>query len=353
MSQGWKLAVSGMAMILVWNCPAAPETAPATRALREELGACGHQIVYESCRDGNWELVLVNADGSDPVNLTRTPEVDELYPHASPDGAQIVFLLEAGEGASRTRNVCRMNIDGTNRVQVGENARQPFWSTDGHVIGYAGPGEVSFTTDPYANAHLFFHDLRTGETGRHPKPDIAGLLNPCWSPDGNWIIASAIRGMGFNESTVALHAREDRVVELIRSRAGADDLFQCRPDISPDGRRVAWGTGNTAHKDYMWVEVADVDLAGPEPQLGARRKVVRVDYPQQTYHVDWSPDGKYLTYAQGPLGSRMQPAPYVIGRRAKGWDIWVVDPAHPNVAVQITHDGMSNKEPDWVFVGGE
>src|SRR5262245_48704256 len=51
-----------------------------SKDLLTELKSYPHKIVYESNRDGNWELYLVNADGSDPVNLTRTPDVDELYP---------------------------------------------------------------------------------------------------------------------------------------------------------------------------------------------------------------------------------------------------------------------------------
>jgi len=346
MGRRWQQTLLGTAALLAWGLSATAE-------LREELRDCPFKIVYESYRDDNWELMLVNADGSNPMNLTQTPDLDELYPHASPDGTKVVYLLEEGEGDDRTRNVYCMNIDGTNRLKVGENGRQPFWSPDGTVIAYAVETDVRFTKDPYANDHLFFHNIETGQTTQHPKPDISGLLNACWSPDGNWIIASAIRAMGFNQSTVALHAREDRVVELIRSTAGPDDLYQCRPDISPDGRQVAWGTGNTAHKDYMWVEVADVDLTQPAPKLGERRKVVQVDHPQQTYHVDWSPDGRYLAYGRGPLGSRMQPAPYVIGRKAKGWDIWIVNSSTPDVTVPITHDGLSNKEPDWVFVAEE
>ena len=54
---------------------------------REEidLGAIPYKILYETYRDTdgklNWELYRMNADGSDQVNLTRTPDLDEMYPH--------------------------------------------------------------------------------------------------------------------------------------------------------------------------------------------------------------------------------------------------------------------------------
>ena len=33
-----------------------------------------------------------------------------------------------------------------------------------------------------------------------------------------------------------------------------------------------------------------------------------------------------------------------------GWDIWVVDPNEPDNLIQLTSNGKSNKEADWVFV---
>ena len=65
---------------------------------KDKLARLPFKIVYETCRktDGrqNWELYLINADGSNPVNLTRTPDKDEMYPHASPDGTKICFVTD-------------------------------------------------------------------------------------------------------------------------------------------------------------------------------------------------------------------------------------------------------------------
>ena len=322
----------------------------AAEGLRAELAACPFKLVFESYRDGNWDLMLMDADGSNVVNVTRTSSVDELYPHASLDGKRVVFVAEEGEGEKRARNVFYMDLEGGRRVQVGQNGRQPFWAPDGRRIGYLEGAWVNYNEGGGANKALRFYDLETGEHHRHPKDDTGGLLNPCWSTCGNWIVSSVMGGMGFGHSIVALELRGDRVIELMRSLSGPDDLYQCRPDLSPDGRRVAWGTGNSHNHTAMWVETADLDLAAKRPRVTNRRKFAEVPYPQQVYHVDWSPDGKYIAYSRGPLGTRMQPAGYVVGTKATGWDIWVVRADKPHGVVQLTHDGLSNKEPDWVFV---
>src|SRR5262245_27865833 len=64
--------------------PQGPPSEPSPDLL-VELKSYPHKIVYESNRDGNWELYLTNADGSNSVNLTRSQEVGELYPKPSPD----------------------------------------------------------------------------------------------------------------------------------------------------------------------------------------------------------------------------------------------------------------------------
>lgn len=337
-------------LALVWGASASvAETGEAVARLRKELEACPFKVVCESFRDGNWELVLRDANGGHVVNLTQTPDQNELFPHASPDGTKIAFLQDEGEGANRLRNVYYMNLDGSGRVKVAEDGQEPFWSPDGKIIAFTkqprGP-----KADPYINHGLYFYNVETKEITQHPNKQLSGLLNPCWSPDGRWIVASGVRAMGFNESIVAIEANGPKIVELNRSCSDGLDLHQCRPDLNPFGNRVAWGSGNTGHQDFFYIEVADIDLTRSEPAVSNRRKPVTVDFPQQTYHVDWSPDGKYLVYTQGAIGSRMEAANYVIGRKASGWDLWVVNPGVPDVCAQISRDGLSNKEPDWVFV---
>src|SRR5258708_36014119 len=77
-----------------------------------------HKIVYETNRDGNWELYLVNADGSNPVNLTNTKDVDGLYPKPSPDGTKLCFIADEKKAKGKVRNAYVMTIDATQRTKV-------------------------------------------------------------------------------------------------------------------------------------------------------------------------------------------------------------------------------------------
>src|SRR5262249_4918367 len=75
--------------------------APETKELLTELKSYPHKLVYETNRDGNWELYVCDADGSNAKNLTNTKDVDELYPKPSPDGTKICFVADEGKDAER------------------------------------------------------------------------------------------------------------------------------------------------------------------------------------------------------------------------------------------------------------
>ena len=245
----------GWAMIAAFG-PARP--AMAQEGLASELKKTGYRIVYETYQDGNWELFMAAMDGSPPANLTRTPKVHELYPKLSPDGSKIAFLVDEGQGESTVRSVYLMNFDGTQRTLVARGARWPCWSPDGKAIAYLKQeGDRFAYNDPYTKG-LWVYDLASGTHREHPNKEIHHIYNPCWSADGEWFLATVSGGMGYQHTNLAIEARGSRVVDL--------GLPGCRPDISPDGKRVAWGASDWT------MRVGDLDWSGPEPKVTQRAR---------------------------------------------------------------------------------
>ena len=292
------------------------------------------KIVYESYQEtggiGNWEICMINADGSNLINLTNTPDIDEFYPHASPDGSKICF--EAVEGDSRenrNRNIYFMDIDGSRLTKIADNAYQPCWSGDGKQIAYL-KGEYSRYSDSvWSNRGIEIYALKTKEAKQHPNPELAMLFNLCWSPDGNWFTATS-RARRRGGSNVAFRTNDTTKVPL--------SIHGCRPDISPDGKQLAW-----SRSDHVLM-IGNLDLSSPQDNVTNQKPVIACLKDYKIYHVDWSPDGKYLTFSYGPSSGNQ-----AVGRKAAGWNICVCD-LTTGEWIQITSDGKHNKEPDWVPV---
>ena len=71
----------------------------------------GSKIAFESTRDGNFEIYIMNADGSGQVNLTNNP-ADDGYPCFSPDGQKIVFRrIDVKSGIYNTKQLMICIID--------------------------------------------------------------------------------------------------------------------------------------------------------------------------------------------------------------------------------------------------
>jgi len=294
------------------------------------------KILYETYRRTddrqNWELFLINPDGTRPFNLTNTPDVDEMYPHVSPDGTKICFVVDAGTGRSKVRSVYYMNIDGTDRVKVADNARQPCWGPDGKSIAYLKGEYERYSTREYATSGLFIYNLQTRQHRQHPNKALHHIYAICWSPDGNWFTCAVQGGMDFSDTILAFETDGTKLFDLERW-----GVRGCRPDFSLDGTKMTWG-------ETDWnLCVGDFDTKSGVPRVTNIRDVVNCRRKSKVYHVDFSPDGKYIAFSYGPFSGGQQ-----VGGKARGWNICVADMT--GKWVQITTDGNHNKEPDWVPV---
>ena len=232
-----------------------------------------------------------------------------------------------------------MNSDGTGRIKIAANGREPCWSPDGTKIAYMKGEFEKFTFSDTATKGLFIYDLKTGKTREHVNNKLHHLYTLNWSPDGNWFVATVHGGMGFSHTILAIEANGDKIVDL--------KLSGCRPNISPDGKKVCWG-----HGDYC-AGVAELDLSTPTPKATNLHNVVESKDPIETYHITWSPDMKYLTFTRGPKfkGKNLKGLlPEFPGVEATGWNVCVADANQKDRWVAITGDGKSCKQPSWVAV---
>lgn len=81
------------------------------------------KIAFASDRDGNFEIYVMNADGTNHVNLTNHPALDD-HPAWSPDGTRIAFASWRDPGGGE---IYVMNADGKNPVNLTNNLAKDQW----------------------------------------------------------------------------------------------------------------------------------------------------------------------------------------------------------------------------------
>jgi Tol biopolymer transport system component len=320
---------------------------------QERLKALPFKIAYECYSNDNWEIFTMNPDGSSAMNLTQTPDQHEHYPQISPDGTKICFSVDQGEGREAVRSLYVMDIDGSHRKKLVENAREPFWRPDSKVIGFLPQEYSKFNVMDFSTKGMSFYELATGKIEPHQNStNLHHLYNPCWSANGKWIVATVHAGMNVGHAILLIEAHGDQIINL--------KIPGCRPCFSPDGKQLAWGSGD--HE----IAAAAIDLEADQPSITQWRLRIK-DQTNEIYHVDWSPDSRFLSFSRGPKskGSPSKPGTFqaaceIVGVYAPGWDLCAVSAERDGILdlnsptntdfFMLTTNGASNKEPAWFRV---
>lgn len=222
------------------------------------LSPDGTRIAFSTFRDGPFsEIYSMNSDGTDKLNLTKTPNSHDYDPAWSPDGSKLVFKSERDRDDGGFE-IYVMDADGTDPQQItrdGGYAWAPSWSPDGSQIAYSMfrvniPGEIYLIdVDNWDQTRLTDNDASDGVVSWSPdgnsllfESDISGdreiylmqtdgrgwielTNNPAediqatWSPDGNEIVFQSNRDGNFEIYRMNANGSE---VQRITNHPGHD-----------------------------------------------------------------------------------------------------------------------------------
>jgi dipeptidyl aminopeptidase/acylaminoacyl peptidase len=104
-------------------------------AILRNYTALKGRIVFETNRDGNTEIYLLNAAGLDTLRLINNA-VSDRDPVWSPNGAKIAFVSYR----DGNNEIYVMNADGSGQLNVSKNSEfdgLPSWSPDGKHVAYS------------------------------------------------------------------------------------------------------------------------------------------------------------------------------------------------------------------------
>jgi len=145
-------------------------------------GANG-KIAFDSNRDIDSEIFVMNADGTDQDQLTANAAGD-YCPAWSPDGSKIAFDSDQ-DGDSE---IFVMDADGTDQDQLTANGARdwcPVWSPDGT--------KIAFQSDIDGDWEIFVMDADGTDQDKLTDNAVFDDEDPNWSPDGSKIAFSSNR----------------------------------------------------------------------------------------------------------------------------------------------------------------
>ncbi|MCA9932815.1 MAG: PD40 domain-containing protein [Ardenticatenaceae bacterium] len=238
----------------------------------------------------NWELYLVQPDGSGLTRLTDNDRVDT-SPSWSPDGRQIVYRSRVA-GSS---DILIMHADGTNirnLVQDPEDSIDdefyPRWQPDGDMI--------ALYTDRFydPSAECAWHRLAIMPvTGGKDNIQVLDAHRTeqetlTWSPDGRSIVYSSRCDMTADSSVDLFqwNIETDKVTQVVN-----DDYINAAPVFSHNGRFLAYHSVREGNTDIFILDLETGEL------------VNITDHPAKDSYPTWSPDDSQVAFVSDRDGN--------------------------------------------------
>ncbi len=252
--------------------------------------AADTRIAFMSTRSGNGEIYLMNPDGKRVRRLTRHPQYDSV-PAWSPDGQKITFVSFRDLHKPRGiifGEIYLMNADGTNFINLTQSPeRADFissWSPDGK--------QIAFTSDESFKRNIWVMDADGGNP-RNLTNHHAIDRSPDWSPDGQQIAFQSDRNRAWEfENNV-----QGNWEIYVMNTDGANPInltnhlaWDSGPAWSPDGRQIAFTSDRDGNREIYVMNTDGTNL------------INLTNHPARDSGPDWSPDGLRIAFSSNRDG---------------------------------------------------
>jgi len=206
---------------------------------------------------GAYNVWRVNANGTDLMPLTTVTDVRlTRFPEWSPDGMSVAFESSRNldgsdtENSNDTRNIWRVNTDGTNlrpltnATAVNADSINPQWSPDGTKIVFTSFRKTDGTDAGSMAGNIWLVNADGTNLVPITRSTYVSNLDPQWSPAGTKVLFSSDRALDGTETRNA--ATNLWQVNLdgtgLRPLTNTTTLFvgNCCGRWAPDGGKIVF-----------------------------------------------------------------------------------------------------------------
>lgn len=275
--------------------------------------------------EGNYEVFVIDLDGTNRRNITNTPGVDWVY---AAYGDRLLFLSDR-DTCHRCYFLYEMDADGNHVRRISDRQLQDSWIA-------TRPDGSEFVVDPKGiNDTAFFridHQGRILDTLYH---GMAYANDPCFSPDGKQVVfrganAKFKQDQGYRDELYIINTDGTGLRQLTHYPAN---------DTTAEWWAYHAGPPRWLADDritFCSKRKGNLSIFSIKPD-GSEERQLTPDGFDEDWHA-WSPDRNWLVYSGTP----------VVGDEGRpNYDIFLKD-ARTKKVMQLSADSLSEQAP--VFV---
>ncbi|MGZ6346900.1 MAG: protein kinase domain-containing protein, partial [Anaerolineales bacterium] len=304
-----------------FQTPTLTETPAATAT---SMGGGFSQIAFASDQTGMPQVYIMNADGSNPMQVTNLT-FGACQPSWSPDGKRLVFTSPCSkrQDAYPGADLYIINADGSNMTPLETGAEgnfDPAWSPDGTRIAFTSlrDGSRQIYVITLGNNQV---TRLTGDSSDVHLPDWS--MQPAWSPRGTQIVFT---GHGLLTDSLQIWEMSDAGLgQSFLIHRGAD-LWNSLPDWSPDGKTILFSETMGAQELGWLMRFDSLTLNVDHLRTGASGT-----------HGVYSPDGAWVAYESKDAQDSIR----------QDYDIYLVRSDGTGAIVRLTKAQTMEFDPDW------
>ena len=331
----------------LWRLP--PEGGRAT-TMTDSLGddrlphfsSDGTRLVFQSFRNGTWDIWVIDIGGADGANLTAltASRFDDREPVFSPDGMRVAFSSDRSGNYDiwvlelETRELTQLTTDGASDYM-------PAWSPDGDALVFVSDRPES---------RMALYQLELSAAGPAPSPVLLlafeqAIASPAYSPDGTRIALRVLDIGVAGADAMGAAPISSRLVLVptngdgsggVEDLDGPDDVFPFRVEWASASALVYTAAGQ------LWRQ----DLAAPGSALSAVPFEVPVTLDRPSYERRKVKIGDGTTaQVRGLVRPVLARDGSKIAFAALG-DLWTVSPSG-GVPIALTRDEYLDSDPFW------